>query len=61
MASMLEMNKFYLEKINAHLKNGHAPYANGYRINIPTSKVPLFRSRYASMMNARINSKYAQR
>ncbi|MBU1667333.1 lytic transglycosylase domain-containing protein [bacterium] len=61
MASMLEMNRFYLEKINAHLKNGHAPYVNGYRINIPTSKVQLFRSRYASIMSPNSNSKYAQR
>lgn len=61
LASLLNMNRFYLEKINAHLKNGHAPYVYGYNINIPTSKVQLFRSRYASIMRPNSNSKYAQR
>lgn len=60
-ALMLGMNRLYLEKINAHLKHGHAPYMNGYKINIPSSKVPLFRSRYASMMRPNNNSQYAQR
>ena len=59
LASILNMNKIYLEKINAHLKNGHAPYVNGYKINIPTSKVPMFEARYVA--NMRRNNTYARR
>ncbi len=47
LATTLQINRFYLEKINAHLKNGHVPYKRGYRVNIPTSKVQLFHARYA--------------
>ena len=50
LASILNMNKYYLEKINAHLKNGCAPNIYGYRINIPKSKVPMFNARYAANM-----------
>ncbi len=50
LASILNMNKYYLEKINAHLKNGHAPYVRGYRINIPKSKIQMFNARYAANM-----------
>ena len=46
LAKILNMNKVYLEKINPHLKKGHAPYRQGYAINIPTSKVDTFHSRY---------------
>ena len=46
LANILEMNKIYLEKINPHLKKGHAPYRKGYNINIPTSKVEIFHARY---------------
>jgi len=60
LASILNMNKYYLEKINAHLKNGHAPYINGYRINIPTSKVRMFNARYAVNMRQN-NRKYIRK
>jgi membrane-bound lytic murein transglycosylase D len=46
LANILNMNKTFLEKINPHLKKGHAPYRTGYRINIPTSKVDTFHARY---------------
>ncbi len=57
LASILNMNKYYLEKINAHLKNGHAPYVRGYKINIPESKVRMFNARYAANMR-QSNRKY---
>ena len=47
LAASLQMNSFYLEKINAHLKSGRVPYRQGYKVNIPTSKVPLFYANYA--------------
>ena len=47
LATTLHMDSFYLEKINAHLKSGHVPYRQGYMVNIPTSKVPLFYEQYA--------------
>ena len=47
LAVALQMNSYYLEKINAHLKNGCVPSGAGYRVNIPTSKVQLFYARYA--------------
>ncbi len=50
LASILNMNKYYLEKINAHLKNGRAPHVRGYRINIPKSKIQMFNARYAANM-----------
>jgi membrane-bound lytic murein transglycosylase D len=51
LASILNMNKYYLEKINAHLKHGRAPSSyHGYRINIPKSKLPIFNARYAANM-----------
>ena len=46
LAASLQMNRFYLEKINAHLKKGRVPYRRGYKVNIPTSKVPLFYKSY---------------
>jgi len=60
LASMLNMNKYYLEKINAHLKNGRAPNVHGYRINIPKSKVQMFNARYAGNMRQQ-NRKYIRR
>ena len=60
LASILNMNKYYLEKINAHLKNGHAPYVRGYKINIPKSKVQMFNARYATNMRQN-NRKYIRR
>ncbi len=46
LSTILNMDSFYLEKINAHLKKGHVPYRQSYMVNIPTSKVPLFYTRY---------------
>ena len=46
LATTLHMDRFYLEKINAHLKSGHVPYRQGYMVNIPTSKVSLFYQQY---------------
>ena len=63
LAAVLQMNSFYLKKINAHLKNGHTPHKRGYKINIPTSKVRMFYERYAQNIRP-INMKnkiYAQR
>jgi len=60
-ASILNMNKIYLEKINAHLKNGHAPYNRNYSINIPTSKVQMFNLHYAhAVTSKRDYPSYAQ-
>jgi membrane-bound lytic murein transglycosylase D len=53
LSKILNMDSFYLRKINAHLKNGKVPYRQGYKVNIPTSKVAMFYQRY--------NLKYAQR
>ena len=47
LASTLDMNPYYLEKINAHLKNRRVPYLKGYKVNIPSSKVGLFYKKYA--------------
>ncbi|CAA6814374.1 MAG: Membrane-bound lytic murein transglycosylase D [uncultured Sulfurovum sp.] len=47
LSTILNMDSFYLKKINAHLKNGKVPYQQGYKINIPTSKVGMFYKRYA--------------
>jgi membrane-bound lytic murein transglycosylase D len=47
LASILNMNTFYLKKINPHLKREEAPMRRGYKINIPRSKLPLFNRRYA--------------
>ena len=56
-ASVLQMDSYYLEKINAHLKSGRVLY--GYMVNIPTSRVPLFYARYAK--NIRPNNRvYSQ-
>jgi membrane-bound lytic murein transglycosylase D len=60
LASILNMNKVYLEKINAHLKNGQAPFIDGYKINIPTSKVPMFNARYARKIREH-RKKYTRR
>jgi len=57
---MLNMNDYYLKKINAHLKNGRVPAIQGYSINIPTSKVRMFYERY-SRMNQLNSSRYVQR
>lgn len=48
-ASLLNMNQIYLDKINPHLKLGRVPFNRPYSINIPTSKVEEFRRRYAGM------------
>ena len=60
LASILNMNKYYLEKINAHLKNGRVPNIHGYRINIPKSRVSMFNARYAVNMRQN-NRKYIRR
>jgi len=57
---MLNMNDYYLKKINAHLKNGRVPAIQGYSINIPTSKVRMFYDRY-SRMNQLNSYRYVQR
>ncbi len=48
LSKILNMNPYFLKKINAHFKNGIVPNRYGYRVNIPTSKVPLFYKRYLS-------------
>ena len=58
LASLLNMNLYYLQKINPHLKKGHAPYNRRYRINIPASKVGLFNEKYAKASFDRMH--YAQ-
>ncbi|CAA6805479.1 MAG: Membrane-bound lytic murein transglycosylase D [uncultured Sulfurovum sp.] len=63
-SKVLNMDMFYLKKINAHLKNGKVPYRHGYTVNIPTSKVRMFNARYASSFRpSTINqyNLYAQR
>ena len=60
LSAMLNMNDYYLKKINAHLKNGRVPAIQGYPINIPTSKVRMFYERY-SRMNQLNSSRYVQR
>ncbi len=45
-ASLLNMNQKYLNKINPHLKYEHTPYNRKYWINIPTSKVKDFNNIY---------------
>ncbi|RUM68193.1 MAG: hypothetical protein DSZ07_07270 [Sulfurovum sp.] len=52
-ASLLNMNQKYLNKINPHLKSGHAPYNRSYKINIPSSKVRDFNQRYAGIYRQR--------
>ena len=59
LASILNMNKVYLEMINRHLKNGRTPYDYRYRMNIPESRASLFNRRYA--VNMRQNNKFARR
>jgi len=63
LATMLNMNDYYLKKINAHLKNGQVPRRHGYKINIPTSKVGMFYRRYAQNIqsNNRHYTQYIQR
>ncbi|CAA6806041.1 MAG: Membrane-bound lytic murein transglycosylase D [uncultured Sulfurovum sp.] len=63
LSKILNMNTYYLEKINAHLKNGKVPHRHGYKINIPTSKVGMFYNRYTqNIQPARTGYlKYAQR
>lgn len=53
LASILNMDPFYLKKINAHLKNGRVPFGHGYEINIPTSKVNIFYKCYTQMIRQR--------
>jgi len=60
LSNILNMNSYYLKKINAHLKNGQVPNVQGYRINIPTSKVRMFYKRY-SRINQSNSYIYAQR
>ena len=60
LSSILNMESFYLKKINAHLKNGKVPNRRGYKVNIPTSKVRMFYERYAQMIRPN-KYKYAQR
>jgi membrane-bound lytic murein transglycosylase D len=48
-SSLLNMNPYYLNKINPHLKQGHAPYNYDYKINIPASKVEDFNRIYAGI------------
>jgi len=60
LASILNMNQYYLKKINAHLKNGRAPNVSGYKINIPESKLRLFNARYAVNMRQQYR-KYTRR
>lgn len=48
-ASMLNINQYYLNKINRHLKDGHTPYNRKYWINIPTSKVKDFKRHYTDI------------
>jgi membrane-bound lytic murein transglycosylase D len=60
LSAMLNMNGYYLKKINAHLKNGRVPAIHGYQINIPTSKVRMFFKRY-STINQSNPYIYAQR
>jgi len=59
LARVLNMDEFYLRKINSHLKNGYTPYRGGYRINIPTSKLKMFYERYAKNMRL-MNNRYTQ-
>ena len=58
-ALVLNMNKFFLEKINAHLKNGQVPFNREYSINIPSSKVEMFNSYYTHIVRVKYQS-YAQ-
>ena len=62
-SKILNMNTYYLEKINAHLKNGKVPHRHGYKINIPTSKVGMFYNRYTQNIQPAKTGylKYAQR
>jgi membrane-bound lytic murein transglycosylase D len=60
LALVLNMNKSYLEKINAHLKRGHVPHNRAYSINIPSSKVQMFQTRYTSIQREKRNAQYAQ-
>jgi len=60
LSDMLNMNSYYLKKINAHLKNGQVPNVQGYKINIPTSKVRMFYKRYSTINKPNIYT-YAQR
>jgi len=56
------MDKFYLKKINAHLKNERVPNRQGYKINIPSSKVGIFYNRYSQINRPnQYQYKYAQR
>ena len=52
-ASLLNMNQRYLNKINPHLKLGRTPYNRAYRINIPSSKVEEFTRHYAGISRQR--------
>jgi len=60
MSALLNMNSYYLKKINAHLKNGRVPAIQGYQINIPTSKVRMFYDRYSRLNQSNLYL-YAQR
>lgn len=59
LSSILNMDAYYLKKINAHLKNGRVPNINDYTVNIPSSKVSMFYERYVN--NSNLNNQYIQR
>lgn len=59
LSNLLKMDPFYLKHINAHLKNGKAPYRQGYKVNIPTSRLTMFYQRYAHYNHAKY--RYVQR
>jgi len=60
LASILNMNPYYLQKINPHLKQGMTPYIQGYEINIPASKVEEFNNVYAGASSTRRRPLYAR-
>ena len=60
LSKLLNMDSYYLKKINAHLKNGKVPYRQGYKVNIPSSKLRMFYERYVQHIRP-TNYRYAQR
>ena len=60
LSTILNMDSYYLKKINAHLRNGRVPDRQGYKVNIPTSKVRMFHARYTEVTRPN-KYKYAQR
>ncbi|HHS91869.1 MAG TPA: lytic transglycosylase, partial [Campylobacterales bacterium] len=51
LSKILNMDAYYLKKINAHLKNGRVPHRDGYHVNIPKSKLNMFNQRYAQSLH----------